>query len=52
MHRRSAEPLVDIGAVRFRITDAPDDMGETFRVQKQLFAIAEANTKRVKLGFK
>jgi len=52
MHRRSAEPLTDIGAVRFRITDGPDDMGETFRVQKQLFSIAEASTKKLKLMFK
>jgi hypothetical protein len=52
MHRRSAEPLVDIGAVRFRITDSPDDMGEAFRVQKQLFTIEEAKTKRLKLAFK
>ena len=49
MHRRSGEPLGDIGAVRFRVTDVEDDFGQMFRVQPSIFQITASKTKRLKM---
>ncbi len=48
MHKKSGEPITDIGAVRFRIYDKPDEFGVQLRVQKRLFPISEANTRLVR----
>jgi hypothetical protein len=48
MHKKSGEPLTDIGAVRFRLTETEDEFGERFRVQKLLFPIIEGQTKQAK----
>lgn len=48
MHKKSGEPLTDIGAVRFRLTETEDEFGERFRVQKMLFPIPEGTTKQSK----
>lgn len=48
MHKKSGEPLTDIGAVRFRLTETEDEFGERFRVQKMLFPIVEGTTKQSK----
>mgnify|MGYP001613575777 CR=1 FL=1 len=47
MHRKSGEPVTTIGAVRFQLTDKPDDLGKQIRTQKMLFPITEANTRVV-----
>ena len=47
LHKRSGEPLTDIGAVRFRIYREPDDFGKRLRIQKLLFEVPEANTREV-----
>ena len=39
LYKKGGEPNVDIGAVRFVLFDEPDDFGEIFRIQKQLFPI-------------
>ncbi len=49
MHKRSGEPLVDIGAVRFRIYPKPDEFGERFRVINKTFDIKEARTRVVRI---
>jgi hypothetical protein len=48
MYKKSGEPLTDIGAVRFRLTEKPDDFGERFRVQKSLFPILAGDTVKSK----
>jgi hypothetical protein len=48
MHRKSGEPLTDIGGVRFRLSKEPDQFGERFRVEKELFPIIEGETKPYK----
>ena len=47
LHKKSGEPLTDIGAVRFVLTDKPDELGKQIHVQEQLFPIEEANTRVV-----
>jgi hypothetical protein len=49
LHRKSGEPLTDIGAIRFRIFREPDDMEKRLRIQKMLFKIPEGVTREVRL---
>ncbi len=46
-HRKSGEPIFDIGAIRVRIFKEPDDMEKRMRIQKKLFKIPEGVTREI-----